>query len=178
MDRIEKALQPSGEPRASFDDLKAASTKAAEIIARQSYRHRSSCGRARRNSWQRPGLRAKGLTPIPDKLSVSGSVTGVQERRRSQICFRAELLRRALVLSSTLGRNAREARVSAAIEKTEACRARNGAPFPCNHFASRGSIFIPNTWAKRQLQTSVRKHCPQMPAETCTNCPSLFTACF
>ena len=32
MDRIEKALQPSGEQRASFDDLKAASTKAAEIM--------------------------------------------------------------------------------------------------------------------------------------------------
>jgi LTXXQ motif family protein len=32
MDRIEKVLQPSGEQRASFDDLKAASTKAAEIM--------------------------------------------------------------------------------------------------------------------------------------------------
>ena len=32
MDRIEKALQPSGEQRATFDDLKSASTKAAEIM--------------------------------------------------------------------------------------------------------------------------------------------------
>ena len=32
MDRIEKTLQPSGDQRASFDDLKAASTKAAEIM--------------------------------------------------------------------------------------------------------------------------------------------------